>query len=78
MAIAIGWKPQHADFEVEDHGSIVMFSLCSEAAREFFRDHVETEPFQWFGGRIAIEKRCVEDLLQGFFSYMEGDPSEQN
>ena len=56
------------DVRVAHSGSISLVTPLSTAAREWVRDNVETEGWQWLGGALAVEPRYVDNLLHG----MEG------
>lgn len=57
---------QHApDVTVSNHGSIMMFEVNTEAAREWFEENVPTESWQWMGHSLAVEPRYAENLVAG-------------
>jgi len=52
-----------ADVSIENHGSVVLFVLVSDAALGRVVEHVQTEPWQWLGtNRLAVEPRYVGAL----------------
>jgi hypothetical protein len=53
------------DVLVENHGSVCIVQPMSEAAREWIDENVQTEGWQWIGGGLAVEPRCVENLVNG-------------
>lgn len=54
-----------ADIEVENGGSLFLFRPLTDAGREWLNENTETEPYQWFGGALAVEHRYAQDLAQG-------------
>jgi hypothetical protein len=57
------------DVNVENHGSIVTFNLLNDSAKNWIKDNVKTEPWQWIGKKLTVEPRCVQNLIDG----MEND-----
>ncbi len=55
----------HADVSVVNHGSVFQFYLQSQAAREWWDDHVPDEGFQWSSTVKVVEARYAEDLAGG-------------
>jgi hypothetical protein len=54
-----------ADFQFENHLSIVRLTPLTQAARDWITAHVAYEDWQLFGGGIVIEPRYVGDILRG-------------
>ena len=52
------------DVTVENHGSIFLFALHTEAAREWVNDNVP-EDAQYLGSKLAVEHRYAADLAAG-------------
>ena len=52
------------DFEIIDHGSIVMLSPITNDAQDWCDEHLP-EDAQWMGGACAIESRYVNDIISG-------------
>jgi len=62
------------DFEVANHGSLMLLYPCNDAAREWIDVNIygtdadtgipENE-VQWFGGGIVIEPRYIMDIIDG-------------
>jgi hypothetical protein len=50
------------DFEVSDHGSIVLVTPLTADAREWLHEHTDG---QWYAGGLAVEPGYVGDLLSG-------------
>ncbi len=55
-----------ADVTVENHGSIYLFQLHTQAARDWVAENVH-EPL-WFGNALACEPRCAHELAGGMDS----------
>ncbi len=55
-----------ADVTVENHGSIILFRLHTQAARDWVEANVH-EPI-WFGNALACEPRCAHALAGGMDS----------
>ena len=55
------------DVEVTDQGTIVLFTLHSERAKEWVQENVETESWQWLGDvSFAVDHRMAMSLVAGF------------
>lgn len=54
-----------AEIAIYDHGTIVQFEPLSELAVEWFAEHVESESWQWIGGRLCVDHRLADDLATG-------------
>lgn len=59
------------DFELMNHGSIVMVRPRTRRARSWVEDNVHLESWQWFGGAFACEPRFLEDLMAGFQQFID-------
>ena len=57
------------DVNVENHGSIVTFSPLNDSAKDWIKENVKTEPWQFLGKKLAVEPRYVQNLIDG----MEND-----
>jgi hypothetical protein len=55
-----------ADVRIENHGSIFIFELLTDAAREFVDDHVDPEAQTFGKDRLVVEHRYAGELAQGF------------
>lgn len=53
------------DFEVENHGTIVMVRPVSEAAKAWVAENVGLESWQWFGDAFGCEPRMAGALVEG-------------
>jgi hypothetical protein len=68
-----GWKrketrmieTESADVLIENHGSVMLFRLLTDRAREFVRADVETEPWMFLGNSLAVEPQFAFLLAQG-------------
>ena len=57
----------HADVLVEGGGSIYVFRIFSESARDWVEEHVSREGFQpEFPNVLYVEHRYARDLALGF------------
>jgi hypothetical protein len=55
---------QETDVAISGSGTIYLFYLLTEAARDWVDGHV-SEDRQMFGTALAVEHRYVADLAQG-------------
>lgn len=52
-----------ADVDVAGHGSVFVFGLKTDAAREWVNENVALEDWQWFGqSRFAVDHRYAAPL----------------
>lgn len=51
------------DFRIRNEGTVVMFTPMTEAARQFLRDKVQSESWQWMGDSLCVDHRVAWDLL---------------
>lgn len=51
------------DVTFENHGSVFLARLHTQAARDWVREHVRE--CTYFGNAIGVEPRYVEDLITG-------------
>lgn len=56
-------KTLHADFEVENHGTIFLIRPTSEAGEEHF---AELDPWQhtFFGRSLCVEHRFIDEVVE--------------
>lgn len=52
------------DFDITDHGSIVILAPVSTDARDWIDENLDPET-QWFGRGAAIERRYFEAIYDG-------------
>ena len=52
------------DIHVANHGSVVLLTPLSPAARDWFADHLPTDAMH-FGAATVVEPRYVQDILDG-------------
>lgn len=52
------------DVTVEHHGSVVLVRPCTRHATAWLTANVHAEPWQWYGGALAVEPRCVSPLVE--------------
>lgn len=55
------------DFNLTDHGSIVVLRPMNDEAREWIDFNVDPDA-QWFGRGVVIEHRYVNDIVEGIVS----------
>lgn len=53
------------DFIVSNHGTIFTLTPCTDAARDWLNDNVDTENAQWMGKALVVEHRFIDDILWG-------------
>ena len=53
------------DVQIENEGSIFMFHVLTDTAREWVDENVGLESWQWLGRAFAVEHRFAEDLAGG-------------
>jgi len=51
------------DFRIRNEGTVVMFTPLTESARNFLRDNVESESWQWMGESLCVDHRMAHELL---------------
>lgn len=49
----------------DDGGSIVAIHPHSDAGLDWLADNCATEPWQWLGNRLCVERRYAFDILNG-------------
>lgn len=57
-------SPGQVDVSLFNEGSIVLFQLNTEAAREWVSEHVDPAA-TWFGNSLVVDHRYVDDLVDG-------------
>jgi len=53
----------HVDIIAKDEGSVWLFIPKTARALKFLRTEVQSEPWQWLGGNLAVEHRYAEGLI---------------
>jgi hypothetical protein len=53
------------DVRVNDEGSIVQFFPVTKEAFAWFKENVESEPWQWLGPSLCVDHRLAADLMTG-------------
>lgn len=56
------------DVEVNDQGSIILLTPRTERAKEWFKENIQAEPWQWFGASLSVDHHYADDLIQGLQS----------
>lgn len=57
-------KKATADILISDEGSLYLFTWASEPGREFLRQEVTSEPWQWLGDNLAVDHRVGVGLAE--------------
>ncbi len=52
------------DYQIENHGSIILVRPLSSACNEWLEENVTTDAL-YFGPALAVEPRYLEDLIAG-------------
>jgi hypothetical protein len=52
------------DVHIVNHGSIVTFLPCSQAAKDWIKENVHAENHQWLGANLCVEHRFAEALIE--------------
>jgi hypothetical protein len=50
------------NIDIIDEGTVVLFVPLDAAAREWLESNVHSEPWQWFGGALAVDRRYAGAL----------------
>jgi len=53
------------DVRIDDQGTLVMFEPISQAAKDWFSEHVQSESWQWMGTRLGVDHRMAQNLVDG-------------
>lgn len=61
-------KKSRVDVFVQDDGSIALFRPATKEAEVWFNEHISDDA-QWFGSRLVVERRYVDNLVAG----LQGD-----
>ena len=54
-----------SDFAVDNHGTIIVFHLFTDRAREWVNENVNIPSYMRLGGDFACEHRMAEGILEG-------------
>lgn len=52
-------------FDFSDSGSMMNITPLTAKARKWIDKNLETEPYQWFGLTLCIDRRYFEDIYDG-------------
>lgn len=58
-------ETQTADVLVENHGTLWLFNLLTDSAREWVDSNVEVPDYMWRCGGFCCEHRCGPSLVEG-------------
>ena len=53
------------DVQLDNSGSIVGLTPITPAAREWIKEHCQTEPWQWMGETLNVEARYAGSIVEG-------------
>jgi hypothetical protein len=53
------------DVRLSFHGSIVLLSPETEAARDWIDAHIDTEAAQFWAGALVVEPRYLDPIVEG-------------
>ena len=53
------------DVLTDNFGSIVGITPMTPIAREWIDENCQTEPWQWLGGTLNVDRRYADDLVEG-------------
>jgi len=53
------------DVHLSFHGSIMLLSPDTQAARDWIEAHIDTEEAQFWAGALAVEPRYLDPILEG-------------
>jgi len=53
------------DVQIENSGNILLVTPLTPAARQWVEENVSIESWQWQGGSVAVEPRCLDNLVAG-------------
>ena len=56
------------DTQIDDCGSVVLVTPVTKAAKEWVKEHLSLEGWQWLGNCFAVEGRFAPALVQGMRS----------
>lgn len=63
--------PVQPHVTVEDHGTIIGITPLTQEAREWLSKNAVTEPWQWLGGTLMVDRRFAGALLDGLEEALE-------
>ena len=61
---ALAVKHDSPDVVITNHGSVFLFGLMTERAKNWVRDHVSDDAL-WFGPSLAVDRRYALDIANG-------------
>ena len=67
------------DFNITDHGSIMLLTTVSEAAKEWVNKHLPEERLTWGPNSTAVEPRYMQEIVNGIWKdeltvSLDGEP----
>jgi len=67
MPISSSKSARKVDCQIENHGTIFLFRLLTDAARQFVALNVQDDA-QFVGSALVVEHRFAWDLAQGMMA----------
>jgi hypothetical protein len=61
----LGWQVTTPDVLVRDEGTVWVFNPLTAAAKEWFDENVQSEPYQWLGTSLVVDHGLALGLVQG-------------
>jgi hypothetical protein len=56
------------DVTIRNEGNLIAFTAHSEAAREWFDTHVESEGWQWLGSTLCVDHGYADAITCGLLA----------
>jgi len=56
------------DINVDDEGSVFLFTPVTKLAREWVAQHLSLEGWQWMGHSFGVEHRFVAPIVEGMLA----------
>ena len=50
---------------IDDQGTLIIFQPENQEERDFLRNEVDSQPYQWLGNNLAVEHRFAQYLALG-------------
>ena len=57
------------DVRIEREGNIFMVEFCSDQAKAWQEENLETEPYQWLGKRLAVDQHYAAGIVEQMQQY---------
>ena len=56
---------RETDVEVNDAGTIIQLIPHTDEGRAWINENTESEPYQWLGPALCVERRYAENIVYG-------------